>query len=157
MLEGKDYKSIDMVFPFFAAFIDNTTSCRHQEPLTTVDTACSDLFCGPSFNDSGAKDEKNYCAEIENKFQFPKNSSMRLFEYLKNENLFKLRFYGPNHISEDGKRFGDISFLDATSFQHLNYMIKQLIRSSSGRHSTAMEETLKTIKFPIGGIYEVSK
>ena len=36
MLEGKDYKTVDMIFPFIAAFIDRACGEVSNGPVTTV-------------------------------------------------------------------------------------------------------------------------
>lgn len=43
MLEGKGYKTLDIVFPLIAAFIIRATGYTDNANLTTVHTAHSDL------------------------------------------------------------------------------------------------------------------
>ena len=43
MLEGKDYKTVDMIFPFIAAFIDRACGEVSNGPVTTVSVLYLDL------------------------------------------------------------------------------------------------------------------
>lgn len=43
MLQGKDYCTLDLVFPFVASFIDHTTGLVEQAPMTRLHIMNSDL------------------------------------------------------------------------------------------------------------------
>lgn len=44
MLEGKDYKSVDIVFRFSAAFLELCTGLVNESPLTTIHAPYKDLM-----------------------------------------------------------------------------------------------------------------
>lgn len=50
-----------------------------------------------------------------------------------------------NHVIETDIRFGYKSSVDASPYEHINYVIKQFIRSIAGRKTTALEETVKAM------------
>lgn len=43
MLEGRDYKGLDKVFPFIAAFLDRCTGHERTVPMTRVHTMYSEI------------------------------------------------------------------------------------------------------------------
>lgn len=77
--------------------------------------------------------------------RFQKNFAKLFFEYLEEENLFKLKFQTLNHVPGDVKRSEHMSFLDAPLFVHLKYIIDYLLGSTSAYSSTDTEETVKAI------------
>lgn len=83
------------------------------------------------------------CAKIANHVEVLKDSEKHQFGYLKDEILLTLKFHAFNDDAEDVKQFGDKSYLDTSPFEHLNYIIKQYIRSTSGRHNTSLEEIVE--------------
>lgn len=46
-----------------------------------------------------------------------------------------------NNVTETVSRFGDKSSLDASPYEHYNYVIKRFIQSTAGRKTKAMKET----------------
>ena len=44
MLEGKDYRNLDMVFPFVEGLIDKITGFQNNAPLTEISSQYSDIM-----------------------------------------------------------------------------------------------------------------
>lgn len=66
-LDVKDYKSIDMVFPFIVEFNDRAADYVEQAPLIAVYIAYSNLFCSLIFDKTAAAQTSVYRSEIGNR------------------------------------------------------------------------------------------
>lgn len=93
MLEGKDYKSIRLVFPFIAAYIGIETDCVEQALATTVHTAHFNLLCALTSDKAAAVDSGGYGSKTENHIQCLKQTGKKLFGTFENKNHFTLKFH----------------------------------------------------------------
>lgn len=64
----------------------------------------------------------------------------KLFKEGEYFNPFALKLHMLDLIVEDVSRFGTLNFLDASPFEHSNYVIKKFIRMTSMQRGSTMEE-----------------
>lgn len=69
MHDGKDKKSIDMMFPFIAAFIDRAADHVENGPPAHVHTAKSKILCGLMFYKTAPFDTSGYWSVTRNHIQ----------------------------------------------------------------------------------------
>ena len=143
MLEGKDYHQLDMVFPFVAAFIDRASRRTIEAPLTSVCTAYSDLLNTLMFTKQRGGFSKEDIRKLSDEVLSFKKKATDVLGNLDDINLFTLKFHLLDHLCNDLARFGDLSLLDASPFEHFNYVIKSFIRMTSMRKSTTIEEAIR--------------
>jgi len=145
MLEGKDYHAIDTVFPFVAGFLDKATGFHNVAHLTTVHTLYSDLINHLLFNENNQDWPHSRESDISTIIKVFKSTASNLFGTLEDLNLFTLKFHNLDHIAEDVARFGDLSLLDASPYEHFNFTLKQFIRMTSMRKQTTISEAVAVI------------
>lgn len=145
MLEGKDYSSIDMVFPFIAALIDRANEYSVDPKPTTVYTMYSDLVNYLMFKSENSNSPNVEKYELKENIKNLKAVAKDLFGNLEDINPFTLKFHMLDHDAEDEKRFGTSTFLDASPYEHYNYVIKTFIIMKSMRKSTLLEEAVTAL------------
>lgn len=69
MLEGKDYKSINIVFQFMAGLTDSAVDCVEQTPLMTIHTTFSKFLGSLMFDRAAAIDTSRYHPNMESHTQ----------------------------------------------------------------------------------------
>lgn len=79
MLEGKDYRNIDIVFSFVAGFIDNITGFQNNAPLTEITTLYSDIVLSLLYDRLGWTDTH---LELDNRRQWPSSSQNSGIQFL---------------------------------------------------------------------------
>ena len=141
MLEGKDYRNLDTVFPFVASFLDTATGSTTGD-LTEVHTLYIELVRYLEFIDknSGVTDE--ILKALTTKLGTFKGKTVKLFEPYVDTGLFTLKFHLLDHLVEDLSKFTSLDFLSAGPYEYYNTKIKQSYRKTSKRRATAMEETV---------------
>lgn len=142
MLEGKDYSNIDMVFPFIAAFLDRVLGYADNQQLTMIHSLYSDVVNMVMYNTPDWELQHENVNHLEQKVRMLKRSAKELFEHLEEVNLFTLKFHMLDHVSNDLYKFGILSFLDASAYEHFNFTIKKFIRMTSMRKLTTIEEAV---------------
>lgn len=69
-----------------------------------------------------------------------------LFEEWEDCDLFMLKFYMLDHIMEQMSWIGSLSLLDASPFEHFDYVIKNCRKMTSMRRGSTLEENVKTME-----------
>ena len=144
MLEGKDYRNLDFVFPFVAAYIDRFIGCK-KGILTKVNTMYSDIVHelfhtietqGFTEGDADRLDSLIINFKTECKHVFSSNVE---------NGLFTLKFHLLDHLVEDLRNFGSLDVLSASPYEYYNAVFKRHYRETSKRRATAMEETVNRL------------
>lgn len=157
MLEGKDYAAVDTVFPFIAAFLDRAIGCADNPALTTVHTLYSDIVNQLLYTKPERKLHGNENVVTSETIRRLKMVAKNLFEDLEDFNLFTLKFHMLDHIAEDVSRFGALNFVDASPFEHFNYVIKKFIRMTSMRRGSTLGEAVKVINSSVATEKSINK
>lgn len=73
----------------------------------------------------------------------PNMLAKNLFEDLECLNLFPFKIHMVDHIAEDLSRFSAPEFLDVSSFEHINYVIKKFHTDDITYLGSTLEESVK--------------
>lgn len=142
MLEGKDYRSVDMVFPFVAAFIYRCTGLEEDAPLTRINTTYSEIF-NKLLNDGPEEGwSEQDIISLGDDITSCKTSVIKTFDDHCESCLHTLTVHLLDHLVEDVRRFRMLSFIDGSAYENFNVIVKQSYRSTSKLQVTRMEETL---------------
>ena len=144
MLEGKDYRRLDTVFPFVAAFID-TVAGSETGQLTKVHMLYTELLLQLEKIDKSDGINDEIISTLSKKVNTFKQLTQTVFEPYVENGLFTLKFHMLHHLVEDVKRYTSLEYLSASPYEYYNTRIKQNYRKTSKRHATVMEETVSRI------------
>ena len=144
MLEGKDYRNLDTVFPFVASFLDTVTGSKSGD-LTTVHTLYTELVRTLEVIDKRTGVTQEILQVLATKIERFKHQTVKLFEPYVDNGLFTLKFHLLDHLVEDLSKFASLDFLSAGPYEYYNTKIKKSYRKTSKRRATAMEETVKDL------------
>ena len=142
MLEGKDYRNVDFVFPFVAAFIDRITQESNGD-LTTIHVLYSELLRHLSSVVYNKGLTKSRLQTLRTLVQSLKKNSNDFFSRFVEKGLYTLKFHLLDHLPEDIEKYASLSFTDASPFEQYNAVLKQFYRQTSKRIGTALDETVK--------------
>lgn len=145
MLEGKNYRSVDMVFPFISAFIDRVTGFENAADMTRVCTLYTEIMTSALYDFPRNPPDSEIISEFKKKVQYFKVLTIKTFQDFCVSGLFTLKFHLLDHMVEDMERFGSLQVLDASAFEHYNTDIKAAIRRTSQRKSSCMEEAVSIL------------
>ena len=140
MLEGKDYRNLDYVFPFVAAFIDRVTGCE-EGGITTVHTVYSNLpfILFTEVEQHGVSHIEGL--KIGALIKRLKKECKRVFDPYVQKGLYTLKFHLLDHLVEDLLKYGSLDYLSAGPYEYYNTVVKKHYRGTSKRKTTALEET----------------
>lgn len=142
MLEGKDYKTLDYVFPFVAAFVDRITGCQ-RDGITAVHTLYSELL-KILFDDVETYGLGNDEADkVEYMIDHLKKECKKVFGPYVEKGMYTLKFHLLDHLVPDLKRYGSLDVLDGGPYEYFNTVVKLHYRLTSKRKSSALEETVQ--------------
>ena len=141
MLEGKDYKQLDYVFPFVMAFVDRITGMI-DNGQTKVHTMYSDLLYQLYHNIERNGLNPQTADSLEQHIALFKQTCKDIFEKHVNRGLFTLKFHLLDHLVEDLRKYGTLDFLDAGPYENYNATIKGFYKLTSKRKQTAFQETI---------------
>ena len=111
MLEGKDYRTLDYVFPFVAAFVDRITGCK-KNGITKVHSLYSDIL-QTLFDDVETNGIGNIEGEkLETMIQKLKEECKEVFSPYVEKGLYTLKFHLLDHLVPDLKRYGCMHYLN---------------------------------------------
>lgn len=146
MLEGKNYRSVDLVFPFLMGFLDRVLGFQETPTLTKMHTTYTDLMvhCLHDAQTTGWT-AKSILTVAENITSMKK---MIVSQYGPHSTtgLYTLKFHLLDHLPEDISRFGSLSMLDASPYEHFNTVIKNAYRQTSQRLVTRMDEMINVLE-----------
>ncbi len=144
MLEGKDYRNVDYVFPFICSFIDKITQ-QDSASLTSIHVKYSSLLHQLESEIDSKGLTLRRLQSLRRTIHDLKTSTSNFFKAYVQHGLFTLKFHLLDHLADDLKKFSSLSYLDASPFEQYNAVLKHFYRQTSRRHSTALEETVQRI------------
>lgn len=142
MLEGKDYKNLDMVSPFLGMFVDRCCGETSRAPNTSVFVQYVDLM--QSCLRIGRQPEwsRRQVEKLRKRICSFKKDTIALFADFQKSHFATLKFHLLDHICDDILRLGGLHYGHAGLFEHAHTIFKRAYRATSKRTSTAMEETM---------------
>jgi len=148
MLEGKDYRNLDYVFPFVTAFIDKITGQNNNPELTEINIIYTDIV-----NELTRPIQKvnlqQKCDKLRKKIKKWKDLYKAFFEKYCDEGLFTLKYHLMDHLVDDLEKYTDLSFIASSPYEYFNTWIKNGYRETSKRIDSALEETVKVLDHTI--------
>lgn len=131
MIEGKDYPTIDIMFPLVSALVGRKAGFTQHAKLTGVHTAYSDIINTLHFNADESISARQYFQKVAARLLTFELKAVELFCSFENMILFTSKFHRLDHVATDSFRFRNHSALDASAFEHFNHTNKKLILMTS--------------------------
>jgi len=152
MLEGKNYRAVDMVFPFLAAFFDRAVGFSQDPSFTALNTMYTDIMVCVlhDYPRSGISSED--VEDLGNRVLQFKEAVIAFFGDYCDKGVFTLKFHLLDHMVDDLRRFGSLSVLDASAYEHFNTDIKSAVRRTSQRNQFRMDETVGVLSDPMSRV-----
>ncbi len=142
MLEGKDYRNLDYVYPFVMAYVDRITNCINNG-LTEVNTIYSDILYTLYHTITVRGLTPHISSNLQSLIKTFKSKCVNLFSPFVDKGLFSLKFHLLDHLMEDLRKYGNLDFLDAGPYENYNFVIKEFYRMTSKRKKTAFSEVIQ--------------
>ena len=145
MLEARQYKAVDMVFPIVAAYIDRvcgeTSNCPTTKTATKYCDIVLDTFRRSRRQGWTSSELHRLKEDIANFKTVCKNT----YANYQPSRMGTLKFHLLDHLVEDLKRLGTVDVMDAGLFEQSHTRFKRKYKGSSQRHGTAMKESIREI------------
>ena len=144
MLEGKDYRSIDMVFPFVGMMVDRACGEVGTAVTTRLFVLYSEivqLFLSHTQQESVLWNERKLNF-LQHKIQNFKKTATQLYSDHHASDLCTTKMHMLDHIVDDIRRFGGLRYCDASLYEYSHTMVKSAHRATSRRRNSAMTETI---------------
>ena len=159
ILEGKDYRSVDAVFPFIGMFTDRCCGEHSSALSTNLFVQYVELMQITTSSKESTQWSHAKIDDIERRIKRFKKDALQLYGDHHSSQLCTEKFHLLDHIGEDIRRLGGIRFGDAGLYEYAHTLVKKAYRSGSRRKKSAMDETvtlfLKEMNYTsIQGIYE---
>lgn len=145
MLEARDHKSMDMVFPFIAAYIDRCYGEIEQCPTTRVSSLYSTILFTLARKGDRCGWTPDDLSLLRTHIHRFKHIFVDLFARYQPSGMGTLKFHLLDHLVDDIKRLGSISVMDAGPFEYSHTLFKQQYRGTSKRRHSAMKESIRQI------------
>lgn len=144
MLEGRHFKSLDMVFPFIGAFIDFCCDEVNEAPLTTLFSKYSKIMFTCLWKKEWTLSNIQSLRSEISAFQ---QLFIDVFQQHHPSGLRTLKFHLLNHLADDIEETSGLQYVEAGTYESAHQSFKKHHRQTSMRHSTAFEETLKRMEY----------
>lgn len=146
MLEGKDYKCIDQVAPFFGAIADRLCGEIEDAPITSIFTMYTDMMqMVLRLRDKFVWGEEQIADMKQMIHDFKTFTVDILCQYQASE-FCTLKWHLLDHIPNDLRDYGGLEVLDAGLYEHAHTIPKRAYSDSSKRHSTAFSESIMRLR-----------
>ena len=142
MLEGKDYKSLDMVAPFIGAFVDRCcgeiAECVNTKVLVLYSEMVAMMLCyDRDIIWNAVKLDK-----LRKLISTFKQTALSSYGEYQPSRFRTEKFHLLDHVCEDIERLGGLQCGDAGLYEYSHTMVKTAYRSTSGRKHSAMRESI---------------
>lgn len=154
MLEGKDWKNIDMVFPFVAAFVDKMSGCRKGGLLTKVNVQYTEILHDVYYNFPAEGVTESDIMLLKQKITSFQKGCIKLFGESCKTGLHTLKFHMLHHLAENVEKYIDVTLMEGSPYEHFNLLIKKEYWGTSKRMKTVMDETASRIGHATTKMYE---
>ena len=147
MLEGKDFKALDFVFPFIFAYVDTWLGYEDSAPLTKLHVSYTSLTNQIMSDNYGNGWSTSDLTTLRHDISAFKINVTSVFQPHCETGLSTLKYHLLDHLVTDLERFGSIRVLSASPFEHFNLHIKKAYGASSKRILTRTSETATILHF----------
>jgi len=124
MMEAKNYKCLDTIFPFVASFIDRCCG-ELSGPLTTICSLYNDIVqctihrdCSPPWTSLSVQKLRKMILTF-------KTFMVQIFQDYHPSGLRTVKFHMLNHLDENIESFGDMRMVDVQFYENRHLTFKQ--------------------------------
>ena len=141
MLEGKDYKAVDMVFPFVGAFIDMCCGDEESCPITKISSQYTEIMttCLGMGVERGWTEEK--LSKLEESIKTFKTLARNVLGDYQTSGMGVKKWHMLDHLVPNIRRYRGLHYIDAGPFEHAHLQFKKSYLEISQRKSTGLVET----------------
>lgn len=146
MLEGKDYRNLDIIFPFVGVFVDRLCDELSTAKSTKLFVHYNDLLrTSLSYGSTGSVmwNETKVIA-LQRQISKFKNMARELYGEFHATGLGTEKMHMLDHIPADIRRLGGLRSCDAGLYEYSHTMFKSAHKATSRRRNSAMDETIST-------------
>ena len=143
MLEGKDYKCLDLVSPFMGMFVDRCCEERVLCPTTKFFTQHADLVANILCYNSNSTWNIKKIHQLEIDIKSFKEKALQLYGGYSVSELCTEKFHLLDHVVQNINRLGGISWGDAGVYEYSHTLVKSAYRCGSKRKASAMDDTMQ--------------
>lgn len=144
MLEAKDYRSVDMVFPFVGMLVDRCCGEEATAVCTKLFVLYVEIMLTTMSYIGTYEWSEQKIQNLEVMIKTFKSNATELFASHQPSQLRTEKFHMLDHIVQDIRRMGGIVFADAGLYEYTHTLVKQAYRTGSRRRQTAMDETVNS-------------
>lgn len=145
ILDEKNCKSADLIFPILTAFLDRYTGWVGKVSLTKVYVLYSKLMISMAKHDKKKVQNGHELKKLQMKVNRFKILLVETFSKHCTSDLFTLKFRLRDHAVEDLHVFNTLSVFYAASFERYDGDFKQAYKQRSQRRVTCMKETVSRV------------
>ena len=146
MLEGKDYRALDVMFPFVFGYVDCWLGTSAEASLTKIHVSYTDLVNRLMTDNFGEGWSAADFSDMQKEVSAFKEDISKLFGPHCKTGLQTLKFHLLDHMVLDLERFGSLRVLSASPYEHFNLFVKQAYNSTSKRIPTRTKETVARLQ-----------
>ena len=145
MLEAKNFKCLDTIFPFVCAFIDRV--CQEGwGPLTSIYSIYNDVIAYTFDRDSSNPWKQENVEWIRFLIFKLKKLMVAEFGYSHPSNLNTVKFHMLGHLPEDICNIGDIRMADVQFFENRHLTFKEECKRTSRRADNVQAHTINRVE-----------
>lgn len=145
MLEGKDYRTLDMSFPFIFGYVGTWLGYYEDASLTRVHVMYTDLVNRVMSDNNSNGWSTEDLEELRSTVLLFKKQVWALFGPHCDRGLNTLKFHLLDHLVDDLQRFGTIRVLSASPYEQFNLIVKQSYSGTLKRLHTRERDTIHNL------------
>lgn len=142
MLEAKDMRSIDYVFPFVAAFIDRICGEEHG-PVTSITVLYIEIIQMIFEKDDDKKWTDDDMADLQKYVKILQSMLISVFSEFQPSQFKTMKFHYLSHLVDDLKNFGDLRMCEVRFYENRQLAYKDEWARTSRKRSSSHVETMK--------------
>lgn len=143
MLEIKDYRSSYMVFPFLLGYAVSWIGFEYNDTLIKRHVQYTELITRMMSDNYSNVWYRKDLDDLQHSVSFFKKAVWALFGTNCDYGTNILKFHLLDHLVNELERFETIHALDASPYDHYNFMVKQVYLSTSNQLQTTTHETVR--------------
>ena len=149
MLEGKNYRALDMVFPIIVGFLERCLGFASAPVLTDLHVRYSELMLKTQFDIVESGVSPAVVAQLKEDIHNFKQEMVAVYGPHSSHGLYTLKFHLLDHLADDIGKYGNVAVIDASAYEGYNTNIKSSFRQTSRRRETRMSETVDFLSYNV--------
>ena len=146
MLEGKNYRNLDIVFPFVGMFVDRLCDEVSTANSTKLFVHYIDMqqTCLSYKSATSVMWNEEEIIALKREICNFKKMARKLYGEFHASQLGTEKMHMLDHIPDDIRRLGGLRYCDAGLYEYSHTMVKSAHKATSRRRHSAMDETIST-------------